>query len=175
MAQSTSSATSFQSAAQIRAIGVVDEMHPSRAASAVVAAHLPLRRKQFQRPWARWNHYKLSLVHTHRTCGSRRELHQTDCLRCVERCGLLPLVWRLSKARNRLTRLLEISDVLHILGFCFRYTRDALNMGAHIVQQEIQQRVAFGWVDPIVLEDVVQDSDEEWTQAALKCLESRDL
>ena len=170
MSRNDSSPSSFHSASAILASAFRQDVHPFRGAGAVVAAHRPLREpvKKIQKPWTRWNNYKLSLVHTHKTCGMRRDLHQTDCLRCVERCGLLPLISRLNKKRNLLKRLLEHSDVLHMIAFCFRFTRGSMNMAPNMVQQEFQQKVAFGWVAPILYDDQLEDdSDEEWTKAAM--------
>ena len=170
MSSNASSPSVFSSASAILASGFRSQVHPSRGALAVVAAHkaLPLPVKKIQKPWTRWNNYKLSLAHTHKTCGQHRHLHKTDCLRCVERCGLLRLIACLSRRRNRLARLLEHSDVLHMIAFCFRYTSAAMNMAPSMVHQEFQQRAAFGWVVPMQYENQVDDdSDEEWTKAAM--------
>ena len=179
MSSAPVSTSSFQSASQVLASCPVDEKHPCRAASAVVAAHLPVRepRRGQQKPWLRWNYYKLSLVHTHKTCGSRRDLHQTSCLRCVERCGLLPLIASLSKQRNALAKLFELSEVLHFVSFYFRYTVQCLRWRPDMKDQDFKQRVAFGWAklppqpkpkpEPAPQQAFEEDSDEEWEKAAL--------
>ena len=171
MAEDFASASSFLSTAAIIRAGLHPDIHPSRGAAAVVAAHEPLKqpvKKTTQRPWTRWNNYKLSLIHTHKTCGKCRDLHQTDCLRCIERCGLLPLISRLSKKRNRLMKLFEHSDVLHNIAFCLRVTRSSMSLSPSMQHQDMLQRVAFGWIDPtIAITDLEDDSDEEWTKAAM--------
>ena len=176
-----SSAASFQSAAAILASALRNDLHPSRGASAVVAAHRPLPispTKKLQNQWSRkWSYYKLSLVHTHKTCGMRSHLHQTDCLRCVERCGILPLISCLSKSRNRLKRLIEHSDVLHMIAFCLRYPKPILKASPDMAEQELQQRTAFGWRKILNLNmlDLDEDSDEEWCRAALMACTNRNL
>ena len=172
------SASSNRSASEVLASCPVDEKHPSRAASSVVAAHLPLKhaRRGQQKPWLRWNYYKLSLKHEFPTCGSRLELHRSSCLRCVERCGLLPLIASLSKKRNALAKIFEISDVLHFIGFYFRYPVQCFRLLPGLVKQDWDQRVAFGWIKPWPrsIEERLprnalysEDSDEEWERAAL--------
>ena len=163
------SAPSFQKASTALSSIVVDDKHPGRAAHAVVAAHLPVRqkRKGSQKPWLRWNQHKLSLLHTHRICGARGDLHQTSCLRCVERCGLLPLIARLSKKRNMLQKLFEHTDITHCIAFFFRYTTVAMKLAPDMMQQEIKQKVAFGWIAPINEQKTADDSEEEWEKGAM--------
>ena len=169
MSNHTVSGPSFQRASTVLSSNVLGELHPGRAAHAVVAAHLPVRqtRKRCQKPWLRWNHHKLSLLHTHRICGTRADLHQTSCLRCVERCGLLPLIARLSKKRNILQKLFEHTDITHGIAFFFRYTTVAMTLAPDMVQQEMKQKVSFGWIAPIKAKNIADDSEEEWERGAM--------
>ena len=118
---------------------------------------------------ASWRYCKLSLVHTRRICGSLVHLHATDCLRCIEVAGLRPLFERLCKGRHWLKKLWEVSDVWHNIAFFFRYTTHSMNFAPDMRQQEIKQKLAFGWVKAIEVSappPAAESSDEEWEKTA---------